>query len=54
MLALAIVLIVVGIVGLFFFTYAGVVVGAIGLLLLIAFLIGFGRSVHAEREPQSR
>jgi hypothetical protein len=43
MLALAIVLILAGIVMLFFFTYAGVVVGIVGVILFIAFLIGFGR-----------
>ena len=44
MLALALVLIVAAIVMLFFFTYAGVVVGIVGLLLLVAFLFGLGRS----------
>ena len=43
MLALAIVLILAGIVMLFFFTYAGVVVGIVGVLLFIAFLVGLGR-----------
>jgi hypothetical protein len=54
MLALALVLIAIGIVGLFFFTYAGAVVGAVGLLLLIAFLAGFGRSAQAEHTPRPR
>jgi hypothetical protein len=54
MLALALVLIVIGIVGLFFFTYAGAVVGAVGILLLIAFLVGFGRSAQAEHVPKPR
>jgi hypothetical protein len=44
MIALAIVLIVAGFVMLFFFTYAGVIVGIVGLLLLVAFLFGLGRS----------
>jgi hypothetical protein len=44
MIALAIVLIVAGIVLLFFLTYAGVIVGIVGLLLLAAFLLGLGRS----------
>ena len=52
MLALALVLILIGIVGLFFFTYAGVVVGIVGVLLLIAFLVGFGRSAQTERQTQ--
>ena len=43
MLGLAIALLLIGIIGLFFFTYAGVIVGVIGLVLLIAFLAGFGR-----------
>jgi hypothetical protein len=43
MLALALVLIVAGIMMLFFFTYAGVVVGIVGLALLVAFLFGLGR-----------
>ncbi len=43
MLALAILLIVAGIVMMFFLTYAGVVVGIVGLVLLVAFLFGFGR-----------
>jgi uncharacterized membrane protein len=47
MLALAIVLVVAGIVMLFFFTYAGVVVGIVGLLLLVAFLFGLGRSADS-------
>jgi hypothetical protein len=47
MLALAVVLIVAGIVMLFFFTYAGVVVGIVGLLLLVAFLFGVGRSADS-------
>jgi hypothetical protein len=47
MLALAVVLIVAGIVMLFFVTYAGVVVGIIGVLLLVAFLFGLGRSARS-------
>jgi hypothetical protein len=47
MLALAIVLIVAGIIMLFFFTYAGVVVGIVGLLLFVAFLFGLGRSADS-------
>jgi hypothetical protein len=47
MLALAVVLIVAGIVMLFFVIYAGVVVGIIGVLLLVAFLFGLGRSARS-------
>jgi hypothetical protein len=46
MLALALVVIAVGITLLFFFTYAGVVVGILGVLLLIAFLFGVGRQAR--------
>ena len=44
MLALALAVIAVGIILLFFVTYAGVVVGIVGLVLLVAFLFGFGRT----------
>ncbi len=47
MLPLALVLIVLGIIGLFLFPWGGIVVGAVGLLLLIAFLFGFGRRAQA-------
>jgi hypothetical protein len=46
MLALSLVLIAVGIILLFFLSYAGIVVGAVGILLLIAFLFGIGRSAR--------
>jgi hypothetical protein len=52
MLALAIVLIVAGFVMLFFFTYAGVVIGIVGLVLLVAFLFGFGRSAGSAEPHQ--
>jgi hypothetical protein len=47
MLPLALVLIVLGILGLFLFPWGGIVVGAVGVLLLIAFLFGFGRRAQA-------
>jgi hypothetical protein len=47
MLAIAIVLILAGIVMIFFFTYAGVVVGIVGILLFIAFLFGLGRGARS-------
>jgi NADH:ubiquinone oxidoreductase subunit 3 (subunit A) len=47
MLPVALVLIVLGIIGLFLFPWGGIVVGAVGLLLLIAFLFGFGRRAQA-------
>jgi hypothetical protein len=47
-LPLAIVLVGVGIVlGLFLFPWAGFVVGIVGLLLFIAFLLGFGRRAQS-------
>jgi hypothetical protein len=45
-LALSLVLITAGIVLLFFISYAGIVVGAIGVLLFIAFLFGVGRAAR--------
>jgi hypothetical protein len=52
MIALAIVLILAGFVLLFFFTYAGVIVGIIGLLLLVAFLFGLSRSAESTQPHQ--
>ena len=48
MLAVALALIVLGIIGLFLFPWGGIVVGAVGLLLLIAFLFGFGRGAQTQ------
>jgi hypothetical protein len=48
MLGAAVVLIVLGIIGLFVFPWGGIVVGIVGLLLLIAFLFGFGRRAQTE------
>jgi NADH:ubiquinone oxidoreductase subunit 3 (subunit A) len=47
MLGVAVVLIVLGIIGLFLFPWGGIVVGAVGVVLLIAFLLGFGRRAQA-------
>jgi len=47
MIGLALVLILLGIVGLFLFPWGGMAVGIVGLLLLIAFLLGFGRRAQA-------
>jgi hypothetical protein len=52
MLPLALVLILVGIILLFFLTYAGVVVGIIGLVLLVAFLFGLGRGAGSTQPHQ--
>jgi multisubunit Na+/H+ antiporter MnhB subunit len=47
-LALAVILIGVGIVlGLFIFPWGGFVLGIVGLLLFIAFLLGFGRRAQS-------
>jgi NADH:ubiquinone oxidoreductase subunit 3 (subunit A) len=43
MLGLALLLIVLGIIGLFLFPWGGIVAGIVGVLLLIAFLSGFAR-----------
>jgi hypothetical protein len=48
MLPLAIVLIGVGIIlGLFVFPWGGFVIGIVGILLFIAFLVGFGRRAQS-------
>ena len=49
-LGLAIGLIVLGLLGLFLFPWGGIVVGIIGLILLVAFLLGFGKRA-AEPRP---
>ena len=43
MLGVALALIVIGIVALFIFPWAGIPVGVVGILLLVVFLLGFGR-----------
>jgi len=50
MLALAVVLILIGILGLFLFPWGGIVLGIVGLLLLVGYLIGFGKRA-AEPQP---
>lgn len=51
MLALALVLIVLGIIGIFAFAWGGIVVGAVGLILLILFLVGFARRATQTEGP---
>jgi hypothetical protein len=46
-LGAAVVLIVLGIIGLFLFPWGGIVVGVVGLLLFIAFLLGFERRAQS-------
>jgi hypothetical protein len=48
-LPVGIALLVLGLIGLVFFPWGGVVVAVLGLLLIIAFLVGFGRSVTRPR-----
>jgi hypothetical protein len=43
MLGVALALIVIGVIGLVVFPWGGIAVGAVGLILLVAFLLGFGR-----------
>jgi hypothetical protein len=52
MLAIALVLILAGFVLLFLFTYAGVIIGIVGLVLLVAFLFGFGRGARSTQPHQ--
>ena len=49
-LGLGIALLIIGLLGLLFFPWGGVVVAIIGLLLIVAFLLGFGRRA-AEPRP---
>jgi uncharacterized membrane protein len=48
MLPLSLVIIAVGVILLFFVTYAGVIVGIVGILLFLAFLLGAGRAAADE------
>ncbi len=42
-------LLIIGLIGLVFFPWGGVVVAAIGIALIVAFLLGFGRDVRPRR-----
>ena len=48
-LGLGIALLVIGLIGLVFFPWGGIVVAVIGLLLIVAFLFGFGRRATEPR-----
>jgi hypothetical protein len=48
-LGLGIAFLVVGLIALVFFPWGGVVVAAVGLLLVVAFLLGFGRRAAGPR-----
>ena len=52
MLGVALVLIILGVIGLFLFPWGGIVVGIVGVLLLIAFLFGFGRRAQSTQPHQ--
>jgi hypothetical protein len=42
-LGLGIALLIIGLLGLLFFPWGGIVVAIVGLVLIVAFLLGFGR-----------
>jgi hypothetical protein len=42
-LGLGIALLIIGLLGLLFFPWGGIVLAVVGLILIIAFLLGFGR-----------
>ena len=42
-LGLGVALLVIGLLGLLFFPWGGIVLAVIGLLIIVAFLLGFGR-----------
>jgi hypothetical protein len=49
MIGAALALVVLGVLLLFLFPWAGVVVGAVGVLLIVLFLVGFGRRTQTGR-----
>ena len=51
MLGVALAAIVVGIIAVFFLPWVGIVVGAVGLVLLIAYLAGWGRRAAEQSQP---
>jgi hypothetical protein len=48
-LGLGIALLVIGLIGLVFFPWGGIVVAVVGLVLVLAFLVGLGRSATGQR-----
>lgn len=50
-LGLGVALLILGLLGLLFFPWGGVVVALVGLILIIAFLVGFGKRAA---EPRTR
>jgi Flp pilus assembly protein TadB len=51
MIGAALALILIGIVLLFLVPWVGIPVGAVGLVLLLLYLIGFGRRAATDRQP---
>ena len=49
MIGAALALVVLGVLLLFLFPWAGVVVGAVGVVLMVLFLVGFGRRAQTGR-----
>ena len=49
MIGAALALVVLGVLLLFLYPWAGLVVGAVGVLLMVLFLVGFGRRAEAGR-----
>ena len=49
MIGAALALVVIGVILLFLYPWAGLVVGAVGVLLMVLFLVGFGRPAETGR-----
>jgi NADH:ubiquinone oxidoreductase subunit 3 (subunit A) len=48
MIGAALGLVILGVILLFLFPWAGIIVGAVGVLLIVLFLVGFGRRVQTD------
>jgi len=48
-LGLGVALLVIGLIGLLFFPWGGIVVALVGLVIIIAFVLGFGRRATESR-----
>ena len=49
MIGAALALVVIGVIVLFLYPWAGLVIGAVGVLLIVLFLVGFGRRTEIGR-----
>ena len=49
MIGTALGLVILGVILLFLFPWAGIIVGAVGVLLVVLFLVGFGRRAQTGR-----